>query len=799
MVMVPPAGSWPQLGQRLAHLGVSVQRVQERPLATKMVVLCVSVAVVACLSLATIGYFQAAAGLRSQVQTILSTDALLTTSAITRWHAQRFAALELLARLPAVQRVLRDGPAASAVDREEAQATLDALAAVSPDLESVGLMDPTGTSRFDSDPATVGLHIPERDYFVDAVHGNRFVSDIDISVVTHRPAIFHSVPVMDANGTIVGVARSRASLQAVVAIVAAANSQADAGSVGILVDDDGLVITNSNDPSWLLRPLLPIDPSLEAELVKSLKWGGQGAPPPLGIPDLARVIGLHHQVAFPFAMADEGYHALAVPIPEGGWTYVAARPSAPFATLARDFVLLGLAVSTVAVLAVLTIGQRLRRGASCDPLTGLPNRTLLLEGLRQALGLTREDSAVAVLLVDLDRFKLINDSLGHAAGDQLLIAVSRRLRARLAEYQMIARLGGDEFTLLLERLHAPADATVLAERILAALDAPFEFGGRSIYIGASIGIACSTDPSAEPDQLLREADVALYRAKHAGRGRYAVFEAHMESGTLERLDLETGLRKALERSEFRVHYQPLISLANGTVTEVEALVRWAHPTRGLVPPAEFIPVAEETGLIVPIGQWVLQEATRQVRAWQRQFPTRPPLVVSVNLSGQQLAHPGLIQDIQRALGQADLDPRQLRLEITENVVMQDVEATIATLHQLKALGIQLAIDDFGTGYSSLSYLRRFPIDTLKIDRSFVEGVGADAQDTAIVRSMVELAKALHLRVTSEGIETASQEACLRQLGCDHGQGYLFARPQAAEHITPLLRAGRFAPRLGWAA
>ncbi len=618
--------------------------------------------------------------------------------------------------------------------------------------------------------------------------------------MTNQPAIFHSVPVVGAKGMVVGVARSRASLRAVEAVVLAASGQDHAGGVGILIDDDGLVIMSSNDPTWLLRPLLTLDPSQQEALVTSMKWGRGSVPQPIDVPDLAKVIGVRDHVMFSFAVAGTGYDALAVPIGEGGWTYVTARPAAQFEALIRDSVRNGLAVSLAAALAVLLIVQRIRRGAYRDALTGLPNRALLLERLRWALTTAEHThSGVAVLLLDLDRFNVINDSLGHAAGDQLLIAVSDRLKARLGDEHMIARLGGDEFTLLLEGLSSPTDATIVAERALAALEDPIELSGRSMYISASIGIAFSTGVGAESDQLLREADLALYRAKATGRGRCEVFEAHMESGALERLDIEMGLRQALERGEFRIHYQPIISLRSGRVTEVEALVRWAHPTRGLIAPAEFIPIAEETGLIVPIGYFVLREATRQVRAWQRLYRTHPPLVLAVNLSARQLAHPGLIVDIQSALSQADLDPRCLRLEITESVVMQDAEATISTLRQLKAIGIQLAIDDFGTGYSSLSYLKRFPIDTLKIDRSFVDGVGEDAQNTAIVRSVVALAKALSLCVTSEGIETAAQEAYLRELGCDYGQGYLYARPQAAEHIGPLLRESNYAPILKWSA
>jgi diguanylate cyclase (GGDEF)-like protein len=785
---------------RLAHPGVGIRRLRNGTLGTKMAVLSGCVAVVACLSLALLAYFQAAAGLRSQERALLNTDALLTTSAIQRWHAQQFAALDMIARVPAVQRVLENGAAASTADVETAQATLDALTAVLPELESVGLMDRTGTSRYDSDPATVGLHVPERDYFVDAMLGNRFVSDLDISVVTNQPAIFHSVPVKNGAGSVIGVARSRASMRAIEAVVQAASGKDGAGGLGILIDDDGLVILNSRNPSWLLRPIVPLDPSHEAALAKSLKWGRGSAPQSIDAPDLAQAIGVRDNVSLSIAVDGAQYDALASPIGEGSWTYVTARPAAPFDALARDSVRNGLAVSLAAALAVVFMGYRIRRGAYRDALTGLPNRTLLLERLSTALLTPRHaKSRVAVLLVDLDRFNVINDSLGHAAGDELLIAVSERLRARLGDHQMIARVGGDEFMLFIEELQAHTDATIMAERVLVALDDPIDLNGRSVYIAASIGIAFDSGPGAGPEQLLREADLALYRAKAAGRGRYAVFETHMESGALERLDIEMGLRQALERGELRVYYQPIISLRSGHVTEVEALVRWAHPTRGIIPPTEFIPIAEETGLILPLGHFVLREAAQQVRTWQRLYRSRPPLIVGVNLSGRQLAHPGLINDIQNALEEADLDPRCLKLEITESVVMQDAEATISTLHHLKAMGIQLAIDDFGTGYSSLSYLKRFPIDTLKIDRSFVAGVADNPQDAAIVRSVVALAQALGLSVTSEGIETPGQEAYLRELGCDFGQGYLFARPQAAEHIGPLLRERNYAPRLKWAA
>jgi EAL domain-containing protein (putative c-di-GMP-specific phosphodiesterase class I) len=331
--------------------------------------------------------------------------------------------------------------------------------------------------------------------------------------------------------------------------------------------------------------------------------------------------------------------------------------------------------------------------------------------------------------------------------------------------------------------------------VAAALRAPLVLDGQEVFPTASIGIALSTPRRSRPDSLLRDADVAMYHAKAEGKDRSAVFDATMLEQAAERLTLEADLRRAIDRGELLVHYQPIVSLRDRAVVEVEALVRWQHPERGLVSPAEFIPVAEATGLIVPIGQQVLEQACRQLAAWQTRYPTEPKLVVSVNLSARQFQHPDLLGDIRRAVGAAGLDPHCLKLEITESTVMQDAEAAVTTLHELKTLGIQLAIDDFGTGYSSLGYLKRFPIDTLKIDRSFISGLGQDAQDTAIVRSVLALARSLGLSVTAEGIETTGQEAQLAELDCDRGQGYLFARPLAARDVEAILLRGRPAARL----
>jgi diguanylate cyclase (GGDEF)-like protein/PAS domain S-box-containing protein len=431
--------------------------------------------------------------------------------------------------------------------------------------------------------------------------------------------------------------------------------------------------------------------------------------------------------------------------------------------------------------------QQLRHLAFHDPLSQLPNRALFLDRLEQALARARRHGRpVAVLFLDLDNFKVINDSLGHQAGDALLIETAQRLQGCLRAGDTVARLGGDEFTILLEEVADQDEAIAVAERIAEVLRAPIQVAEREVFVSASIGLALSSACGDQPDTLLRNADIALYQAKADGKARWAMFDARLEAQALERLDLETALRQALERNEFRLHYQPIKALADGRIAEVEALVRWERPGEGLVPPARFIPVAEETGLIIPIGQWVLEQACQQARVWQSLSPGDPPLVMSVNLSGRQFQHPGLVADIERTVQAAGLDPRTLKLEVTESVAMRDADATIEKLKALKALGIQLAIDDFGTGYSSLTYLKHFPVDTLKIDRSFVDGLGQDPQDTAIVRSVVALAKTLHLQVTGEGIETPDQAAHLRMLGCDRGQGYLFARPMPPDAVSALL-------------
>jgi diguanylate cyclase (GGDEF)-like protein/PAS domain S-box-containing protein len=479
-----------------------------------------------------------------------------------------------------------------------------------------------------------------------------------------------------------------------------------------------------------------------------------------------------------------------------------ARPDAsPRWLFSRGQVILGTERRLVRVIGtVLDITERksaeeaLQHQAFHDALTGLPNRALFTDRLEHALlRAGRQDKSVAVLFLDLDNFKVVNDSLGHAQGDALLAIVAQRLRDCLRSADTGARLGGDEFTVLLEDVACADEAIAVAERIARALRVPVVLQGREVVVSASIGIAIGL-PSGAGNDLMREADLAMYRAKVNGKARCALFDPRLELRAMERLELETDLRQALARGEFRVHYQPIVSLHDETIVGVEALVRWEHPERGLVQPLAFIPVAEETGLIIPIGKWVLEQACQQSRLWQQEFPLRRPLCISVNLSARQLQHPGLVADVAEAVQDAGMDPATLELEITETVVMQDAEATDATLRALKAIGIRLAIDDFGTGYSSLSYLKRFPVDTLKIDRSFVDGLGSDSQDTAIVHSVAALARALDLSVTGEGVETAAQHVLLQRLGCDLAQGYLYARPVPAVELTALLQTASLCPQ-----
>ena len=436
----------------------------------------------------------------------------------------------------------------------------------------------------------------------------------------------------------------------------------------------------------------------------------------------------------------------------------------------------------------LTTERTLAWHASHDALTQLPNRLFFTQELEQTLNKKKN---AAVLFVDLDRFKVINDSLGHAVGDQLLIAAGKRLTECLSTGDVVARIGGDEFTVLLPHVSSIDDASVVAEKIQKAFEPSFTLEPHEVFTTVSIGIAL-TDPDDTPLDVIRHADIAMYSAKTRGRARHVAFDESMDLLAQARLELETELRRALLRGELRVYYQPEVEIDTAHLVGMEALVRWEHPERGMVNPAEFIAVAEETGLILPIGRWVLVEACRQAKEWEDKYRNGEPLMVSVNLSGRHFQQATLIDEVSNVIATTGIDPSHLILEITETVAMEGAQTTIEILRKLKALGVSLAIDDFGTGFSSLAYLKEFPVDYLKIDKSFVDGVASHAPDTAIVKAVIALGHALGLKMIAEGVETLEQVAQLEKLGSEIGQGYYYAKPLSDDLATgmPGLLAAR---------
>ncbi|MBV9960311.1 MAG: EAL domain-containing protein [Acidobacteria bacterium] len=432
--------------------------------------------------------------------------------------------------------------------------------------------------------------------------------------------------------------------------------------------------------------------------------------------------------------------------------------------------------------------ERLVHDAFHDALTGLPNRALFMDHLQLATerAKRREDYHFAVLFMDLDRFKNINDGLGHMAGDQLLISIARRLEKCLRPGDTIARLGGDEFTILLEEISDVTEATLIANRMQQEMALPFNLAGHEVYMTVSIGVAPSMTGYTKPQDILRDADTAMYYAKSNGKARYEMFDQEMHAQAVDLLRLETDLRRAIDRQEFRLHYQPIVSLSTGRITGFEALVRWQHPERGFISPDRFISIAEETDMILPIGKWVLTEACRQMREWQEEYPAHETLSISVNLSCKQFRQPNLVEQVRQILLETGLDARSLKLEITESVVMENIETAIDMMKELRALGVRLSMDDFGTGYSSLSYLHRFPISALKIDRSFVSRMDGNNENKEIVRTIVMLARNLGMEVIAEGVEGETQLSQLTALGCEYGQGYFFSRPRKAEPAAALL-------------
>jgi diguanylate cyclase (GGDEF)-like protein len=438
--------------------------------------------------------------------------------------------------------------------------------------------------------------------------------------------------------------------------------------------------------------------------------------------------------------------------------------------------------------------DELRSLAYIDPLTGLPNRTEFMARLNNALlGIRDGGGTLAVLFIDIDNFKSVNDTMGHAAGDLLITLVARRIEAAIRPSDTCARLGGDEFAIILDGMGDLEHATHVTERILMAMDDPFVVDDRQLSVHCSIGLAISEGGKEDADELTRNADVAMYVAKSRGKARFEIYEPSMHPDLVEQRELLDDLNGALERRELVLFYQPVVEMQTGTVVGAEALIRWQHPSRRIVPPSKFIPIAEQSGLILPIGRWVLQEACRQGALWRIRFPDRSRFSMAVNVSARQLEEPAFVDELRATLRGYNVDPQSLTLELTESMMLRDDETTVCRLRQIRELGVRIAIDDFGTGYSSLGYLQQFPVDVIKIDRSFTERLSSDGRNFEVTRSIVELGRSLGVDIVAEGIEHAGQVAAVRSLGCTHGQGYYFGRPVPADDFTKIISRSIFAP------
>ncbi len=585
---------------------------------------------------------------------------------------------------------------------------------------------------------------------------------------------------IDQLAAVQGAISRRAPLQEVFQTIAvAAGRLLDAEMVAVRVADP-------DDPS---RMRTPAEIGHPPELVKAPRYGPVLAGATSAAPERGELVVIDDYQnaprARPEALAYGVTTSMAAPLYEhetviGSLVISAREKGRRFSPTDQDL-LVAFAQHASLALAAARTGETMRQ-ALTDPLTGLANRAVFMDRLDLALArAARKGLSVSVIFIDLDRFKLINDTLGHAGGDALLKGVAERITRCLRRGENAARLGGDEFAVLLEEAEDELAAAHVADRIATELRQPFVIGDREVFATASIGIALGTVE--EPETVLRNADVAMYRAKARGKDRYEMFEPEMHAEVMDRLQLESELRHAVARDELELHFQPAFKLDSGEVLGVEALVRWRHPERGMLPPGVFIPLAEESGLILPVGRWVLGEACRQAAAWQERFPR---LQVAVNLSGWQLEQPDIVAEVASVIERWKLPPRTLVLELTETLLMNDTEATIAKLQALKQLDIRLAIDDFGTGYSSLQYLQRFPIDVLKIPKPFVDEL-LDAANPGVLTSMIlDLCRRLDLGTVAEGIETEQQAQRLRQLGCPWGQGFLYARPMPVEDLLAFL-------------
>ncbi len=468
---------------------------------------------------------------------------------------------------------------------------------------------------------------------------------------------------------------------------------------------------------------------------------------------------------------------------DGYWVYVESIGN----NLISDANVQGIVINTRNVTERKILEEQLIHQAFHDPLTGLANRALFRDRVEHALmRVQRDRQPITVMFLDLDNFKTINDSMGHTEGDYLLTTIANRLRNCLRAGDTSARLGGDEFAILLEDCADPGEAIAIAEKIIGVVESPVPLQGKEVFVGISIGISVSSTHESDVDVLLRNADTAMYRAKSRGKGRYELFEPSMHEAVLNRLEIEAALRQALERQEFTLHYQPIVEFKTGHIIGIEALIRWRHETRGMISPETFIPLAEETGLIVPIGKWVLEKACIQGKNWHDILPNT--LTVTVNLSGRQLLEPNFAETVAEALQKSGLPPERLVLEITESMMMYDTETMLNKLNELKAMKVQLAIDDFGIGYSSLSYLQRFPVDILKIDRSFVEAMSKGTDEAALVQAIISLGQTLRLKIVAEGIETLEQMDILQALGCELGQGFHFSKPITPQQLENVLKS-----------